>query len=308
MARWLFLFLPLLAAGAQTPASSPIRRQRNSARRCHADVWRNFFRNPHYKSIARGAEPPERTGCEGCHGPGAKHVAARGGKTAIIAFSVLQPAQVIDRCLGCHAERFGQVQHTPVRPHACGRGCTSCHSVHRAATDRFLLAKDPARRLLRLPCVGALAILDARQAPCQRGLHGVLGLPQPARHVLRFLAHGRQAPHGGTGARTRGGLHPLPYDKRGPFVFEHASVRVDGCETCHQPHGSTNARLLRRPGVFTVCLECHNGAGDFGTPRHGDPCSPPPTTWRIRSSATARYATCGSTAPMPIPVPAVRRS
>ncbi len=26
-----------------------------------------------------------------------------------------------------------------------------------------------------------------------------------------------------------------------------------------------NAKLLRRPVVFTVCLECHNGAPGFGT-------------------------------------------
>jgi len=57
-------------------------------------------------------------------------------------------------------------------------------------------------------------------------------------------------------------------DKRGPFVYEHAPVRVDGCETCHMPHGSTNSRLLRRPVVFTLCLECHNGSG-FGTRNSG---------------------------------------
>jgi DmsE family decaheme c-type cytochrome len=60
-------------------------------------------------------------------------------------------------------------------------------------------------------------------------------------------------------------------DKRGPFVFEHAAVRVDGCETCHNPHGSVNAKLLKRPAVFAVCLECHNGAGDFGRRADGVP-------------------------------------
>ena len=40
-------------------------------------------------------------------------------------------------------------------------------------------------------------------------------------------------------------------DKRGPFVYEHAAVRIDGCETCHMPHGSMNAKLLKRPAVFT---------------------------------------------------------
>ena len=58
-------------------------------------------------------------------------------------------------------------------------------------------------------------------------------------------------------------------DKRGPFVFEHPPVRVEGCEVCHYPHGSTNSRLLRRPVTFTLCLQCHTGAGTFGTRNNG---------------------------------------
>jgi DmsE family decaheme c-type cytochrome len=54
-------------------------------------------------------------------------------------------------------------------------------------------------------------------------------------------------------------------DKRGPFAYEHPPVRVEGCNICHSPHGSMNAKLLRRPVVFTICLECHNGAPMFGT-------------------------------------------
>jgi DmsE family decaheme c-type cytochrome len=50
-------------------------------------------------------------------------------------------------------------------------------------------------------------------------------------------------------------------DKRGPFVYEHAPTAVEGCESCHYPHGSTNGRLLRRPVMLTLCLECHNGGG-----------------------------------------------
>ena len=61
--------------------------------------------------------------------------------------------------------------------------------------------------------------------------------------------------------------HP---DKRGPFVYEHPPVRVEGCGICHYPHGSMNAKLLKRPVVFTVCLECHNGADSFGTRNNGE--------------------------------------
>ena len=41
----------------------------------------------------------------------------------------------------------------------------------------------------------------------------------------------------------------------GPFVFEHEAVR-EGCTTCHNPHGSVNARLLVARNQ-TLCLRCH---------------------------------------------------
>jgi predicted CXXCH cytochrome family protein len=41
----------------------------------------------------------------------------------------------------------------------------------------------------------------------------------------------------------------------GPFVFEHEAMR-EGCVTCHNPHGSVNARLLISRNA-TLCLRCH---------------------------------------------------
>ena len=76
-------------------------------------------------------------------------------------------------------------------------------------------------------------------------------------------------------------------DKRGPFVFEHAAVRVDGCETCHNPHGSMNAKLLKRPVVATLCLECHNGAGSFGRSSQGIPRQSP-----SHNMADPRFQNC----------------
>jgi hypothetical protein len=36
-------------------------------RNCHKHdkIWNSFYKNPHFKSVASGEEPPERTGCEG---------------------------------------------------------------------------------------------------------------------------------------------------------------------------------------------------------------------------------------------------
>jgi predicted CXXCH cytochrome family protein len=46
-------------------------------------------------------------------------------------------------------------------------------------------------------------------------------------------------------------------EKRGPYIYEHASVKVEGCAICHTPHGSTNRMLLVRREGRQLCLQCH---------------------------------------------------
>jgi len=46
--------------------------------------------------------------------------------------------------------------------------------------------------------------------------------------------------------------HPA---QRGPHVFEHEALR-EGCTTCHNPHGSVNAKLLTVRDS-NLCLRCH---------------------------------------------------
>jgi len=52
-------------------------------------------------------------------------------------------------------------------------------------------------------------------------------------------------------------------DKQGPFIYEHPATRVGGCVACHQPHGSANPKMLRRPLVHLQCLECHADTPSF---------------------------------------------
>jgi DmsE family decaheme c-type cytochrome len=274
MARWLLLFLPLLAAGAQAPAPEYV--GSNVCRTCHADIWLNFYKNPHYRSIATGLEPPSRTGCEGCHGPGGAHVAARGAKNTIPrAFSLLGPRETIDTCLVCHAPDFGKVNIRRSDHTQAGIACTSCHSIHKSPAARYLLAKtQPA------VCYGCHATVRAQFA-----------LPFKHRVNEGFMeCTDCHNPHGAFNPTWRMGQRPrmvsqaptneeacmkCHIDKRGPFLYEHPMIQVEGCETCHFPHGATNDRLLRRPVVFTVCLECHNGAGNFGTRNNGIPTQSP---------------------------------
>src|SRR5437879_7209330 len=114
-------------------------------RNCHKHdkIWDSFYKDPHFKSTASGKEPPERTGCEGCHGPGKAHVDAAGDITTVVyAFSVMKPAEIIDRCLTCHAKEFNRANIRRSEHTENDVACTDCHSIHSPVTAQNLLAKS----------------------------------------------------------------------------------------------------------------------------------------------------------------------
>ena len=242
---------------------------------CHAQVWNGFVRNPHFKSVAMGNEPPERTGCEGCHGPAGLHVINM-DKTQIVQFSEMSPSEAQSRCLACHSEDFGKL-HIRRSAHLTGEvGCLSCHSVHHSHEDGPLLA---ARE--RNVCY-----------ECHQDIRAHFDMP--FRHRVNEGAMSCTDCHNphGSAVATWGGANAQRMvsqalgndiacvrchaDKRGPFVHEHAPVVAEGCAACHNAHGSTNARLLSRPAVFALCMECHSGIAGFGTRGEG---VPGPTRW-----------------------------
>jgi DmsE family decaheme c-type cytochrome len=259
----------------------------NVCRTCHPNVWFNFYKNPHFKSIASGQEPADRTGCEGCHGPGKAHVEARGGKSTIRAFSELGPKQILDACLACHGRELTRANIRRSQHTLSDIVCSNCHSIHRSPTPKFLLARHQ-----KDLCYD-----------CHANVRAQFSMPFKHRVNEGFMQcsdchnpHGAAAPSWRMGVRPRmvdtALLNEEPclkchIDKRGPFLFEHAAVRVDGCESCHNPHGSMNAKLLKRPVTFTVCLECHNGFGNFG--RQGDGIA---TQSSSHNMADPRYRNC----------------
>lgn len=257
-----------LALDAQAPPANQYAGN-EVCKNCHQYEWQSFYKNPHFKSIASGKEPPERTGCEGCHGPGQAHVQDYGNKQKIRAFSLMQPKQVLATCLECHASDQYKADIRRSTHTLSNVVCTNCHSIHNSPVPKFLLAK-----VQRDLCYG-----------CHASVRSQFSMPFKHRVNEGFMeCTDCHNPHGTPAATWRMGLRPhlvdqaLPNeepclkchsDKRGPFVFQHPSVRVNGCETCHNPHGSMNAKLLTRPTVFTVCLECHNGADSFGRQADG---------------------------------------
>ncbi len=233
-------------------------------RTCHPDIATNFFRNPHYKSTVNDSLDPHQKGCEGCHGPAKEHVEARGDKSKIFAFSQKQARQIVDRCLTCHSNTLSRANIRRSEHTRADVVCTNCHSIHKSPTPKALLAK----RQMDL-CYS-----------CHQNVRAQFNMPFKHRVNEGFMTcsdchnpHGTNAPTWRAAGRPRmvdQGLNneqpclKCHTDKRGPFAFEHAAVRVDGCETCHIPHGSANARLLKRPTTFPLCLECHNGTPGFG--------------------------------------------
>lgn len=232
---------------------------------CHPDVWHAFNRNPHFRSVAMDNAPPGKTGCEGCHGPGGEHIAAGGDPAKILVYEELAPSQVLDHCLDCHSKDFGKME---IRrsSHSTGEvSCVSCHAIHSAPEQGPLLAKQE-----REVCYQCHLEVRARfDMPFKHRVnegamecsdcHNPHGAPTAAWNTTHSPRMVRQA-FGGDIACT--GCHT---DKRGPFLHEHPPVRVEGCQACHDPHGSTNPRLLARPAAFTLCLECHTGVMGLGT-------------------------------------------
>jgi len=230
---------------------------------CHSEIWEGFYKNPHFKSLASGKETPDRTGCEGCHGPGHEHVEQFGAKGTIISFRDLPGRRVMDACLRCHSQALSRANIRTSAHTANGVTCLSCHSIHASKSGKALLAASQTQLCYQ----------------CHADVRAQFQMPFKHRVNEGFMACSDcHDPHGAFAPTWRMAAQPkmtkqaageeacmrCHTDKRGPFVFEHPAVRVDGCETCHFPHGSTNSRLLRRPVVFTLCLECHNGAGTFG--------------------------------------------
>jgi DmsE family decaheme c-type cytochrome len=216
---------------------------------CHQKNADSMVDNPHAKlALEHGGAGAS---CESCHGPGQAHVEGGGDVTKIVRFNKLTPSEVDKTCLGCHANTHPNFLRSP---HAkAGVTCLSCHSIHKAVPDTTLLvATQPT---LCYSC--HTSIKPAFAMPFHHKVNeGLLGCSDCHDVHGTFQASNLKVTADQNAICTK--CHT---ETRGPFVYEHAAVKGEGCMACHTPHGSQNARLLNMPNINTLCNQCHSPVG-----------------------------------------------
>jgi DmsE family decaheme c-type cytochrome len=217
---------------------------------CHEDLVKAFANNPHHYVETDKRRGWEGRACEACHGPGQKHTESVSAED-IRNPSKLTPSATDKICLTCH---LGQPTHVGRLQSSHAKNqvpCTVCHKIH---------VKEPPGSVPR-----TFTAINDQCSECHTNVIALFQKPYHHRIPEEAMScvdchnpHGTIRP-----AMTRSfaanepGCLNCHGDKRGPFTFEHPPMRFEGCATCHEVHGSANPRMLIRPVVQQVCLECH---------------------------------------------------
>ncbi len=238
---------------------------------CHPQIFEAFMRNPH--SVL-----PTEEACASCHGPGSIHAGSM-NPADIRNPAKLAPAASSEVCLTCHRNsptQAGRLQNG----HALNQvACVNCHTMH--GPPEQLISKKPsvvndkctvchtsvkaafARPYTHKLLENAISCIDCHN-PHNRNMAPTVRMVAAANQPACFNCHN---------------------EKRGPFLFEHAPVRTDGCTACHEPHGSSNPRMLIVNEQRVLCLQCHANVGLTAVNLGGTPSA-------IHDLSSGRYQKC----------------
>jgi DmsE family decaheme c-type cytochrome len=231
-------------AQAKEPAASDFVGSETCAT-CHEEAAKNFSSNPHRKLALEHGKSGAT--CESCHGTGKAHVDGGGDVTKIFNPAKASAKDVDKTCLGCHAGAHPNFERSA---HAKANvSCIGCHSVHASHSEQLLKASQPTL------CFQCHADQKAQ-------------FSMPFHHKVNegvTSCSDCHDPHGtfnGSNLKSTADQNAIctkcHTETRGPFVYEHAAVKAEGCVGCHTPHGSQNARLLNVPNVNQLCNQCHS--------------------------------------------------
>lgn len=262
--------------------------------RCHRVRVEQFSKTVHARAVP-GIK--YGTGCEACHGPGRAHAEAEekaesdptvdkaAARKLIFAFQGT-PEQNAARCLACHQSSRKHDLYNRSEHLLQGISCGECHASHLVLPTEPVKPSLAQARFFSVPKLAeenrwlSQSLLRAPQPDicftCHRTIQEQFALPTHHRVPEGLMkCSDCHNPHGSltrplltrANWETCVGCH---VEKRGPFAFEHPSVKVEGCVICHTPHGSVNRNLLlRREGRF-LCLQCHVDHARLGYQTRGE--------------------------------------
>jgi DmsE family decaheme c-type cytochrome len=230
------------------------------------------------------------TSCDGCHGSSKAHADAEllaeskdskdpAAKKLIFDFEAktTTPETINKQCLTCHASGPTHLNSANSFHRQNDVGCTSCHSAHHSTTAEKLLVKAQPdlcytchlqqKSQFNMPFRHRVNehLIQCTDCHDQHGTNGVWESPNGLTRQVRTSDSGNFV------------CFKCHKDKQGPFVFAHASVKVEGCATCHIPHGGANVHMLKYSNVNLLCLGCHT-ASTFG---HGPNGTSPQTGFPV---------------------------
>jgi DmsE family decaheme c-type cytochrome len=185
-------------------------------------------------------------------------VAGGGDKTKIFVFENHSAKEINAQCLTCHAGGTEHMNAINSEHSKNDVSCISCHSPHHATESQFLLVK--AQPELCYSChLAQKAQFDMPfHHRVNEGLVQCTDCHNP---------HGTAGPKQVRASATQDAVcFKCHADKQGPFVYEHAPIKVDGCQSCHLTHGGPNPHMLKVSNVNLLCLQCHTTSSFSSAP------------------------------------------
>lgn len=216
---------------------------------CHCDKDKWWTQSAHSMGDCDEKTPPERQGCEGCHGPGGNHYGRLAG---IGRFEFASAGDSDALCLKCHRDEMYMPDYENSMHFRARVTCTCCHDPHDLTYKSNL--KLPPNEL-------CFSCHETKRADFMRLSHHPVDQADPRTGMNCTECH---TPHGSPNkAMLVKAADELcvscHVDKTGPFIYQHAGYDPAlgrGCGTCHSHHGANSPNLLMINGRG-VCLQCH---------------------------------------------------